>query len=74
MNNTDVWDTGILEEIEDFGIDESIAVPCDQGLTETLSGRQSPEITTKGWDVKGSLKDKSLNWISLAEIKEYNPF
>ena len=50
-----------------------IAVPSDQGFTETLSGRKAPVITTKVWDVKVLWKDKSTNWIPLDEIKESNP-
>ena len=72
MADANVLDTGILEEIEDLRSDESIAVPHDQGFTETLSGRQSPVITTKFWDVKVLWKDKPTNWIPLAKIKESN--
>ena len=72
MDDANGWYTGLIEEIEDFKSDKSIAVPRDQGFTETLSGCQDPVITTKGWDVKVSLKDKSNNCIPLAEIKESN--
>ena len=52
MTDADGWDTGLLEEIEDFRSDESISVPCEQGFTDTSSGRQAPGITAKGWEVK----------------------
>ena len=73
MADADVWDTGLLEEIEDCRSDKSIAFPCNQGFTETSSGRQAPVITPKGWDIKVHWKDKSTNWIPFAEIKESNP-
>ena len=73
MADADGWDTGILEEIEDFRSDKSIDVPRDQGFKETLSGRQAPVITTKDWGVTFLWKDKSTIWIPLAEIKESNP-
>ena len=46
MANAYGWDTGPLEEIEDFRRNESIAIPCDRGFMETLLGRQAPVITT----------------------------
>ena len=58
MADVDGWDTDTLEEIEYFRSDESIAVPCDQGFTETLSVRQAPVITTEGWYVKVLWQDK----------------
>ena len=61
MADVDGWDTGIIEEIEDFRSDESIAFPHDLGFTEISSGRQAPVITTRGWDVKVRWKDKSTN-------------
>ena len=73
MANGGGWDTGLLEEIEYFINDESIAVPHDRGFTETLSGRQALVITTKGWDVKIYQKYKYTNCIPLAEIKKSNP-
>ena len=59
------WDTGLIEEIEDFRSDKSITVPRYQGFTETSSCCQDPVITTKGWDVKVPWKDKSNNLIPL---------
>ena len=70
MANADGWDTGLLEEIEDFRGDESIDVPIEKVFTEIFSGCQAPVITTKAWDVKFLWKDKSTNWIPLVEIKE----
>ena len=48
MADTNGWDTGIIEEIEDFRSEKLIAVPREKGFTETSSGRQAPVITTKG--------------------------
>ena len=59
--------------MEDFRSDELIAVPREQGFTETFPGLQIYVITTKFLDVKVCWKDKSTNWIPLAEIKESNP-
>ena len=73
MADADGWHTGGLEEIENFRKDESIAVPHNRGFIETSSGCQDPVITTKGWDLKVCCRDKSTNWIPLAEIKESNP-
>ena len=36
MADSDGWDTGLFEDIEDLRSNESIAFPCDQGFTETL--------------------------------------
>ena len=67
------WDTDPVEEIYYFRRNELVAVLCDQGITETSSGRQAPLITTKGCDVNVFWKDKYTNWIPLVEIKESNP-
>ena len=67
MADDDGWETGLLEEIEDFRRDELIDVPHDKVFKQTSSGRQAPMITTKGWDVKVLWKDKSTNWI----VKSY---
>ena len=67
------WDTGLLEQIEDFRSYVSIAVPHYQGFCKALPVHKAPVITTKGWDVKFCWKDRSTNWIPLAEIKESNP-
>ena len=73
MADNDGWDTGLLEEVEDFRCDEAIAIPKDKGHFESANGNKVPVVTTKGWDVKVRWKDKSTNWIPLAEIKESNP-
>ena len=66
-------DTGLLEEIEEFRKDDSIAIGIEDGFRIQPNGHKVPVITTKGWDVKVRWKDKSTNWIPLAEIKEANP-
>ena len=72
MYNVNEWDTGLPEEIFVFRCYESIADPIERVFTETLSLCQAPVNTTKGWDVKFFWRDKSSNWIPLAEIKESN--
>ena len=73
MADEDGWDTGLLEEIEEFRKDDSIAIGIEDGFRIQPNGHKVPVITTKGWDVKVRWKDKSTNWIPLTEIKEANP-
>jgi len=54
-------------------MDDAVAVSKENGFAEISNGAQVPVITTKGWDVKVRWKDKSTNWIPLAEIKKVNP-
>ena len=42
----------------------------ENGFSKVSNGNKVPVIITKGWDVKVIWKNKSTNWIPLAEIKE----
>ena len=69
----DRWDSGLLEEIVEFRCNDQIAIPMEEGFTILPNGERRPVVTTKGWDVKARWKDRSTNWLPLAEIKESCP-
>ena len=43
------------------------------GYVKDLKGRRSRRMNTKGYDFLSNFRDISDSWITLADLKEYNP-
>ncbi len=67
------YDTGIFSEVIDYRCDEEVAIPQGEHAFTSLNGRETPVITTKGWDLLIRWKDQSSNWVPLAHVKESHP-
>ena len=68
----DGYDTGLLDSIIDYSVDESVALADDDAYVE-INGVKRHKITTKGWDLKVLWQDGSTSWLSLAHLKDSHP-
>ena len=73
QTNNDGWDTGIFDEIISTRRDPNIAIPMGEHANTDINGRETPIITTKGWEVLIKWKDQSTSWVPLSTIKESYP-
>src|SRR5687767_6030065 len=62
----------IMKEISDHRYNNQ-AVTKDEGYTTKRYERQSPKITTKGWELLAKWKGRHTSWIALKDLKEFNP-
>ena len=62
----------IMDEILNHRSNES-AINKRDGWVRTYNGASKGVITTKGWELKVQWMDGSSNWVSLRDIKKFNP-
>ena len=49
------------------------AIPISDGMTRGHNGKESPKITTQGWELVVEWKNGSTSWMKLKDLKESSP-
>jgi hypothetical protein len=62
----------LLQDITDHKKDNS-AVPISDRTVQGVNGQAKPKVTTKGWSLLVQLKDVSISWEKLKDLKASNP-
>ena len=62
----------VLEEIIDHKKDNT-AVPISHGMIQSANSEMKPKKTMQGWHFLMLTKDKSLEWMTLKELKASHP-
>ena len=62
----------VLKEIVDHKKDNT-AVPITDGMIRSPNGEMKPKKMTWGWYFLMHMKDKSLEWMTLKELKASHP-
>jgi hypothetical protein len=62
----------LLDEIMDHKKDDT-AIDIANGTVTSANGNVKPKITTQGWQLLVSWRDKSTSWVKLKDLKESNP-
>ena len=62
----------VMTEVTDKNKDDSAISKVD-GFIKSISGNLHQKRTTRGWKLLVELKDISVDWVPLKDLKQYNP-
>ena len=59
----------LMKKITDHRKDNT-DIPISDGMTGGHNGNESPNITTRGWELLVECKDASTSWMTLKDMKD----